>query len=62
MHGPNGPDKSPSASPSSPGYVAAVGHEGIFSEPSSSSSPKRSDAKYFERAQNTEKHDEGCTD
>jgi len=62
MHGPNGLNNSRSASPSSPAYVAAVGHEGIFSEPSSSSSPKRSDAKYFERARNTEKHEEGCTD
>jgi len=64
MHGPNGLNHSCSVSPSSPAYVAAVGHEGIFSEAYSSSSPKRSDrdAKYFERARNTEKHEEGCTD
>jgi len=48
MHGPNGLNHSRSTSPSSPAYVAAVGHEGILSEPSSSSSPKRSDAKYFD--------------
>jgi len=34
VHGPNGLDHSRSAS--SPAYVAAVGHEGIFSEASSS--------------------------
>jgi len=62
MHGPNGLNHSRSASPSSPANVAAVCQEGIFSEPSSSSSPKRSDAKYFERALNTGKHEEGCTD
>jgi len=62
MYGPNGLNNSRSASPSSPAYVAAVGHEGIFSEASFSSSPKRSDAKYFERSRNTGKHKEGCTD
>jgi len=50
IHGPNSLNHSRSASPSSPGYVAAVGYEDIFSEVSSSSSPKRSNAKYFERA------------
>jgi len=44
VHGPNGLNHSRSASPSSPAYVTAVGHEGIFSETSSSSSPKQSDA------------------
>jgi len=62
IHGPNVLNHSRSATPSSPVYVAAVGHAGIFSEPSSSSSTKRSDAKYFERARNTEQHEEGCTD
>ena len=62
MYGPNGLNHSRSTGPSSPAYVAAVDHEGIFSETPSSSSPKRSDAKYFERARNTWKHGEGCTD
>jgi len=62
MYPPNGLNHSRSASPSSPAYVAVVGHEGIFSEGSSSSSLKRSDAKYVERARNTGKHEESCTD
>ena len=58
VHGPNGLNHSRSASPSSPAYVAAVGHEGIFSEASSSSSPKRIEAKYLnvpEIKENTKK-------
>jgi len=62
MHGPNGLIHSRSASTSSPAYVDAVTHEGIFSETSSSPSPKPNDAKYFERAWNTGKHEEGCMD
>jgi len=62
MHGPNSLNYSRLASPSSPAYVAAVAHEGIFSAAFSSLSPKRSDAKYSERARNTGKPEEGCTD
>jgi len=48
MQGPNGLNDARSTSPRPHVLVAAVGLQGILSEASSSLSPQRSDAKYFE--------------
>jgi len=62
MHCPNGLNHSRSASPSSPTYVTAVDHDGIFSEHFFFIITQAERRKIFRTCRNTEKHEEGCPD